>query len=84
MMPDQDAAFAAARDQTLLDGLALSPAERLQLAESLWLDIAPTLPIRLPFTMSFTTLAQFYAWQDAGGDFGRVVSRSPALDVKAE
>ncbi len=84
MTPDRNVAFAAARDQTLLDGFALTPAERLQLAESLWQDIAPTLPTRLPFTMSFATLAQFYAWQDAGGDCGRVVSRRAELDDKAE
>ncbi len=66
MTPDQNAAFAAARDQTLLDGLALTPAERLQLAESLWLDIVDALPPRAPFTMAFGSFDAYQRWQDEG------------------
>ncbi len=70
MTPDQDTAFAfaAARDQTLLEGLALTPAERLQLAESLWRAVADVVPARAPFTVAFASFDAYRRWQDEGHD----------------
>lgn len=68
MTQDERAAFAAARDQTLLDGLALTPLERLQLAESLWWELVDTHPPRVPFTVAFASFDAYQQWQDEGQD----------------
>lgn len=69
MTPDQRTAFSAAQDQTLRDGLALTPAERVALAESLWQEFSRLIPRRAPFTVSFATFEDYWRWQDDGHEF---------------
>jgi predicted transcriptional regulator len=59
---DQDA-FTAARDQTLCEGLALSPAERVALAEDLWQEFARGQKPSQPWTASFNTFAEYEQWR---------------------
>ncbi len=57
------ATFAAARDRTLREGLALSPAARLQLAEELWREFARSRKPAQPWVRSFETFAAYEAWR---------------------
>lgn len=59
---DRDA-FTAARDQTLREGLALSPAERVALAEDLWREFARGQQPAEPWTVSFNTFAEYEQWR---------------------
>ena len=56
-------AFAAGRDQTLRDALALSPAERLREAEGLWQEFARTREPGKPWTASFNTFGEYEQWR---------------------
>lgn len=56
-------AFAAGRDQTLREALALSPAERLREAEDLWQEFAGTHEPGKPWTASFNTFAEYEQWR---------------------
>lgn len=56
-------AFAAGRDQTLREALALSPAERLEEAEELWQEFARTHEPGQPWTASFDTFAEYEQWR---------------------
>jgi predicted transcriptional regulator len=56
-------AFAAARDQTLREGLALSPAQRLALAEDLWNEFSRGHTVAEPWTASFNTFTEYEEWR---------------------
>ena len=56
-------AFAAGRDETLREALALSPAERLREAEGLWREFARTHEPGKPWTASFNTFAEYEQWR---------------------
>jgi len=56
-------AFAAGRDQTLREALALSPAARLREAEALWQEFARTHEPGQPWTASFNTFAEYEQWR---------------------
>ena len=61
-------AFADARDRTLREGLALSPAERVRLSEELWREFARGREPARAWTASFDTFADYERWRkgDAG------------------
>jgi len=59
--------FTAARDRTLREGLALTPAERVRLAEELWQDLTRGRKPTGPWTASFDTWDQYEAWRRRGG-----------------
>src|SRR5687768_7891744 len=63
----QDAAFDLARGRTLREGLALSPAQRVQLAEELWADLTRGRRPAKPFTAVFETFEQYQRWRQEGG-----------------
>jgi predicted transcriptional regulator len=65
----EGAAFAAARDRTLREGLTLSPADRVRLAEELWQDFARGRRPTEPWTAGFDTFDDYETWrrQDGGG-----------------
>lgn len=56
-------AFAHARDRTLRDGLALAPAQRVQLAEDLWQEFARGHKPAEPWTASFDTFEEYERWR---------------------
>jgi len=56
-------AFAAGRDETLREALALSPAERLRETEELWQEFARTHEPGQPWTASFNTFAEYEQWR---------------------
>ena len=60
-------AFAVARERTLREGLALSPAERLRLSEELWQDFARGHRPGKPWTMAFDTFEQYETWRRKAG-----------------
>lgn len=60
-------AFTTARDRTLREGLALTPADRLKVAEELWQELAPAHPPATPWTAAFDTFDQYDGWRRAGG-----------------
>jgi predicted transcriptional regulator len=60
-------AFAAARDRTLREGLALSAADRVRLAEELWKDFARGREPAKPWTATFDTFDQYEQWRRGGG-----------------
>jgi predicted transcriptional regulator len=55
--------FAAARDRTLREGLALSPAERVRLSEELWLELSRGRKPARAWTASFDTFADYERWR---------------------
>ena len=57
-----DPAFDEARDETLRDGLALSPSERVRLVESLTDELTVRQRRRKPFVIGFDTAAAYDAW----------------------
>jgi predicted transcriptional regulator len=61
-----DPAFDDARDETLREGLALSPAERVRLAESLAGQLTRGSKRRRPFVMGFDTFAEYEEWLRKG------------------
>ena len=56
-------AFSDARDQTLRDGLALSPAERVKLSEELWEELAGYRNDK-PEAVSFDTFEEYERWRN--------------------
>ena len=58
--------FTAARDRTLREGLALTPAERVRLAEQLWREFARGRTPTAPWTASFDTFDEYEAWRRRG------------------
>ncbi len=59
--------FEAARERTLRDGLALSPAERLTLSEELWHDLTRGRGPVTPWTAAFDTFDQYERWRRKRG-----------------
>ena len=59
---DRDA-FTDARDQTLRDGLALSPAERVRLSEELWEELGGYQSGK-PEAVSFDTFDEYERWRN--------------------
>jgi predicted transcriptional regulator len=64
----QSEAFAAARDRTLRDGLSLTPAARVQLAEELWQELARGRQPAKPWVASFDTFEEYERWRRGGGE----------------
>ena len=64
-------AFDDARTRTIREGLALTPAARLQLAEDLWQEFARGRTPAKPFTVSFDTFGEYEEWRRRGGERGR-------------
>jgi predicted transcriptional regulator len=62
-----DPAFDEARDETLREGLALSPADRIRLAESINDDLSARKKRHKPFVRGFDTFAEYDEWIRAGG-----------------
>lgn len=60
-------AFAAARDRSLKEGLALAPAERLVAAEELWQDLTRGRQPTNPWTAAFDTFEEYEEWRRRGG-----------------
>lgn len=56
-------AFDEARLRTLRDGLSLSPAGRLDLAEGLWREFARGRSTSRPWTATFETFDDYDRWQ---------------------
>lgn len=56
-------AFTGARERTLREGLALSPAERVHLAEELWRDLARGRRPGSPWTVAFDTWDEYHQWR---------------------
>ncbi|HXQ29767.1 MAG TPA: ribbon-helix-helix protein, CopG family [Gemmatimonadales bacterium] len=67
---EQDA-FAEARARTLREGLALSPAARVQLAEELWQELARGRRAAQPWTAAFDTFDEYERWRREGGQRAR-------------
>jgi predicted transcriptional regulator len=63
----QRGAFAAARDRTLREGLALSPAERLRLSEELWWELSRGRTTAKPWTAAFDSVEQYEQWRRGEG-----------------
>lgn len=60
-------AFAEGRERTLREGLALSPAERLALSESLWLELTRGRGPAPPWTAAFDTFEDYERWRHQSG-----------------
>ena len=63
-------AFDQARDRTLRDGLALSPAERLRLSEELWRELARGREPAGGWTAAFDTFEEYERWRRGGAAAG--------------
>jgi predicted DNA-binding protein len=63
----RDDAFDRARDRVLLDGLAMSPAERALAAEAIWDEFAPRHAPTRAFTVGFATFDAYEQWKRLGG-----------------
>ncbi|HEV8357626.1 MAG TPA: ribbon-helix-helix protein, CopG family [Gemmatimonadales bacterium] len=61
-------AFAEARERTLRDGLALTPAARLELSEELWRELARGRRAAKPWTATFDTFDEYERWRRDGAD----------------
>lgn len=55
--------FALAREQTLREGLDLTPAERVKLAEALWRELAWNYKPGAPRAVTFRTFDEYDAWR---------------------
>jgi predicted transcriptional regulator len=55
-------AFTDARDRTLREGLALSPADRVRLSEELWRELTRNRTKPKPWSASFATFAEYERW----------------------
>lgn len=62
--------FDQARERTLRDGLALSPAERLALSEELWRELARGRRVTVPWTAAFETFDECERWRRSGAPPG--------------
>jgi len=60
-------AFAGARDRTLREGLALSPADRLKLSEELWQELMRGRKPLKPWIVAFDTFDQYEQWRRGEG-----------------
>jgi predicted transcriptional regulator len=60
-------AFALARERTLREGLALSPADRLKLSEELWQEFTRGRQPVKPWTVAFDTFDQYEQWRRREG-----------------
>jgi predicted transcriptional regulator len=58
--------FEDARERTLREGLALSPAERLGLSEELWRELARGREVAAPWTAAFDTFDEYERWRRSG------------------
>ena len=63
-------AFTKARERTIGEGLALTPAGRVRLAEDLWQDFAYGHQVTKPWTASFSTFDDYDRWRRQGGERG--------------
>src|SRR5690242_3792016 len=63
----QREAFAEARDRTIGEALALTPAGRVQVAEDLWRDFAQGRRVARPWTATFDTFDEYERWRREGG-----------------
>ena len=63
-------AFDQARDRTLRDALALSPAERLRLSEELWRELARGRDPAAGWTAAFDTFEEYERWRRGGAEAG--------------
>lgn len=59
--------FDEARERTLREGLALSPAERLRLSEELWEDLTRGRGPAKPWTAAFDTFDHYAQWRRERG-----------------
>ena len=59
--------FTEARERTLRDALALPPAQRLALSESLWRELSQGLGPATPWTAAFDTFDEYERWRRQGG-----------------
>ena len=64
------AAFTAARDRTLREGLALAPVARLKLTEDLWQELARGRKPVKPWVATFDTFDAYDRWRRQGGERG--------------
>jgi predicted transcriptional regulator len=55
-------AFTEARDRTLREGLALSPADRVKLSEKLWFEGTQGRARSKPWSRSFATFGDYERW----------------------
>jgi len=62
----QRRAFAVASERTLRDGLALAPADRVQLAEELWQELAGDRRPGPAWTAGFDSFADYDEWRRGG------------------
>jgi predicted transcriptional regulator len=62
--------FGDARERTLREGLALSPAERLRLSEELWRELARGREVAVPWTAAFDTFDEYERWRRSGRQAG--------------
>lgn len=60
--------FAEARERTISEGLALTPAGRVHLVEDLWHDFAPGHRVTKPWTASFSTFDEYDNWRRHRGE----------------
>lgn len=60
--------FSQARERTLLEGLALAPADRVRLAEELWQEFARGHRAVKPWTAAFDTFEEYEAWRRRGAE----------------
>ena len=63
--------FAEARERTLREALALSPAERVRLAEELWSELARGRRRVKPWTAAFDTFEEYERWRRRGNPRAR-------------
>jgi predicted transcriptional regulator len=59
--------FDEARERTLRETLALSPAERVRLSEELWRELTAGHEVAAPWTKRFDTFEEYGRWQRRGG-----------------
>jgi predicted transcriptional regulator len=59
--------FDEARERTLREALALSPAERVRLSEELWRELSVGHVPAAPWTAGFDTFEEYGRWQRRGG-----------------
>jgi predicted transcriptional regulator len=60
--------FTEARDRTLRDGLSLTPAARLQLAEELWQELVRERKPIQPWVATFDTFDEYERWRRGSGE----------------
>ena len=63
--------FEEARERTLREALALSPSERVRLAEELWSELARGSRRVKPWTAAFDTFEDYERWRRRRGPMAR-------------